>query len=45
VAGRYRRRAKTKITGTWSLTATDHDATGNVTDTCTSGSVSWKAKQ
>ena len=37
--------AKTKITGTWSLTATDHDATGNVTDTCTSGSVSWKAKQ
>jgi hypothetical protein len=37
--------AKTKITGSWSMTATEHDATGNVTDTCTSGSVSWKAKQ
>ena len=36
--------AKTKISGTVSLTATDHDATGAVTDTCTTGSVSWKAK-
>ncbi len=37
--------AKTRITGTWSLTSIDHDAAGNVTDTCNSGSVSWKAKQ
>jgi hypothetical protein len=25
--------------------ATDHDASGAVTDTCDAGSVSWKAKQ
>jgi len=37
--------AKTKITGTWSYTITDHDVAGAVTDTCTSGSVSWTAKQ
>ena len=37
--------AKTKITGTWSYTITEHDAAGAVTDTCTSGSVSWTAKQ
>ena len=36
---------KTKITGTWSYTVTDHDAAGAVTDTCTSGTVSWTAKQ
>ena len=37
--------AKTKITGTWTYKVTDHDAAGAVTDTCTSGSVSWTAKQ
>lgn len=37
--------SKTKITGTWSYTITEHDATGAVTDTCTSGSVKWTAKQ
>ncbi len=36
---------KTKISGTWSYTITEHDAAGAVTDTCTSGSVSWTAKQ
>lgn len=36
---------KTRITGTWQFKATDHDATGAVTDTCDSGSVSWRAKQ
>lgn len=35
---------KTFIIGTWSLSATDHDATGAVTDTCT-GEVTWIAKQ
>jgi len=37
--------AKTKITGTWRLIATDHDATGAVTDTCDTGLLTWKAKQ
>jgi hypothetical protein len=37
--------SKTKITGTWSYTITERDATGAVTDTCTSGSVTWTAKQ
>ena len=37
--------AKTKISGTWSYTITQHDVAGAVTDTCTSGSVSWTAKQ
>jgi hypothetical protein len=36
---------QTRISGTWSYTVTDHDATGAVTDTCTSGTVSWTAKQ
>jgi hypothetical protein len=36
---------KTRISGTWSYTVTDHDATGAVTDTCTSGPISWTAKQ
>ena len=36
---------KTKITGTWSYTIVEHDTAGAVTDTCTSGSVSWTAKQ
>ncbi len=37
--------AKTQIAGTWTFTATDYDAAGAVTDTCTSGSLTWKAKQ
>jgi hypothetical protein len=37
--------AKTKISGTWSLKGVDHDATGAVTDTCDSGTVTWTAKQ
>jgi hypothetical protein len=37
--------AKTKISGTWTYTIIDHDAAGAVTDTCTSGSVNWTAKQ
>jgi hypothetical protein len=37
--------ARTRLSGKWRLTLTDHDAAGAVTDTCDSGSVSWKAKQ
>lgn len=36
---------RTKLSGKWQLKVTDHDALGAVTDTCDSGSVSWKAKQ
>jgi hypothetical protein len=38
-------KARTKASGRWSLKATDHDASGAITDTCDSGSVSWTAKQ
>jgi hypothetical protein len=38
-------KARTKVSGKWSFKATDHDASGAVTDTCDSGSVSWNAKQ
>jgi hypothetical protein len=37
--------AKTKITGTWRLIATDHDLTGAVTDTCDTGLLTWTARQ
>jgi hypothetical protein len=37
-------KARTKASGKWQLKATDYDAAGAVTDTCDSGSVSWKAK-
>jgi hypothetical protein len=37
--------AKTKIVGTWRLIASDHDATGAVTDTCDTGLLTWTAKQ
>jgi hypothetical protein len=37
--------ARTKLSGKWQLKLTQHDAAGAVTDTCDSGSVSWKAKQ
>ena len=36
--------ARSKVSGKWSLTATLHDATGAMTDTCTM-STSWTAKQ
>jgi hypothetical protein len=38
-------RARTTISGKWQFKGTDHDTSGAVTDTCDSGSVSWKAKQ
>jgi hypothetical protein len=37
--------AKTKIVGTWRLIASDHDATGAVTDTCDTGLLTWSARQ
>ena len=37
--------SRTKVSGTWAFKATDHDATGAVTDTCDSGRVNWSAKQ
>jgi hypothetical protein len=37
-------KARTKASGKWQLKVTDHAATGAVTDTCDSGTVSWKAK-
>ena len=36
--------AKTRVTGTWRIILTYHDAAGAVTDTCDSTLVSWKAK-
>jgi hypothetical protein len=44
--GRMRGRlnaAGTRMSGTWSLKLTDHDAAGTVTDTCDSRRVSWTA--
>jgi len=38
-------KARTKASGKWSLKVTNHDASGAITDTCDSGSVSWTAKQ
>ena len=38
-------KARTKASGTWTFKATDHDASGAVTDTCDSGKVNWTAKQ
>lgn len=35
---------RTRLTGTWRIVVTEHDAAGALTDTCDSGSVSWKAK-
>ena len=37
--------AKTKLSGKWQFKLTEHAATGAVTDTCDSGSVSWKVRQ
>ena len=36
---------RTKVSGTWQLKLTFHDAAGAVTDTCDSGNISWKGKQ
>jgi hypothetical protein len=45
ITGR-RSRDRASIKGTWSYKVTFYDATGtNVTDTCESGLVSWKARQ
>jgi hypothetical protein len=38
-------RARTKLSGTWRLIDVEHDAAGNVTNTCDSGTVHWTAKQ
>jgi hypothetical protein len=35
---------KTRLSGSWRIILTDHDAAGALTDTCDSGVVSWKAK-
>jgi len=37
-------KARTKVSGTWSFKATDHDTGGAITDICSAG-VSWTAKQ
>jgi hypothetical protein len=44
MAGAFNK-ARTKVSGKWTYKWTDHDASGAVTDTCDSGSVSWKAKE
>jgi hypothetical protein len=38
-------KARTKITGKWTLKVTDRDAAGAVTDTCEATNISWSAKQ
>ena len=37
-------KARTKVSGKWTLKETDHDAAGTVTDTCDSGAINWSAK-
>jgi hypothetical protein len=37
-------KARRKASGKWSLKLTVHDASGAITDTCDSGSISWTAK-
>ena len=44
VTGKFNR-PRTRVSGTWSLKGTEHDATGAVTDTCDSGTINWTAKQ
>jgi hypothetical protein len=44
MAGAFNK-ARTKASGTWTITATDHDGSGAVTDTCETGRVGWSAKQ
>ena len=43
ITGKFNK-ARTKVSGKWEFKGTDHDAAGAVTDTCSSGSVSWSAK-
>lgn len=43
ITGRFNR-SRTKVSGTWSLKATFHDAAGAITDTCDSGVVAWSAR-
>ena len=38
-------RAGTRASGTWQFKATSRDAAGAVTDTCDSGTITWRAKQ
>ena len=38
-------RARSRVSGTWRLQITDHDASGAVIHTCDSGSVRWSARQ
>ena len=38
-------RARTKVTGTWTFRATEHDASGAVTDTCDSAKVNFSARR
>jgi hypothetical protein len=44
MSGKFNK-SRTKASGTWSFKLVDHAASGAVTDTCDSGSVSWNAKQ
>ena len=44
VAGRFTK-SRASVAGTWTFKLTFHDAAGAVTDTCDSGTVSWRAKQ
>jgi hypothetical protein len=38
-------KAQTKVKGTWTWKAVDHDLAGAVTDTCEAATFSWSAKQ
>jgi hypothetical protein len=44
MSGKFNK-SRTKVSGTWSFKVVDHATSGAITDTCDSGSVSWKAKQ
>lgn len=44
ITGRFNK-ARTQISGTWRLSAVDHDATGAVTDTCDTAPLTWRVKQ
>ena len=38
-------KARTKVTGTWTFRATEHDGAGAVTDTCDSAKVTYSARR
>ena len=44
VAGKFSK-SRASVTGTWTFKLTFLDAAGAVTDTCDSGTVSWRARQ